>query len=137
VGKADEEEGNAMQGRTRVLAVDDDRLIRLNLSLLLGREGLEVDTAATCREARTLLDRRPYGVVVTDLDLPDASGLEVVKWARENCPDTKIILISGSSTALEGLAALDQEAAKAVVLKPFRFDELLALVRDALPKSDA
>ena len=126
-----------MQGRTRVLAVDDDRLIRLNLSLLLGREGLEVDTAATCREARTLLDRRPYGVVVTDLDLPDASGLEVVKWARENCPDTKIILISGSSTALEGLEALDHEAAKAVVLKPFRFDELLALVRDALPKSDA
>ena len=35
-----------------VLAVDDDRLIRLNLSLLLGREGLEVDTAATCRETR-------------------------------------------------------------------------------------
>ena len=84
-----------------------------------------------------MLDRRPYGVVVTDLDLPDASGLEVVKWARENCPDTKIILISGSSTALEGLEALDHEAAQAVVLKPFRFDELLALVRDALPKSDA
>lgn len=126
-----------MQGRTRVLAVDDDRLIRLNLSLLLGREGLEVDTAATCREARSLLDRRLYGVVVTDLDLPDASGLEVVRWARENCPETKIILISGSSTALEGLEGLDEDAAKSVVLKPFRFDELLALVREALPKSDA
>lgn len=126
-----------MQGRTRILAVDDDRLIRLNLSLLLGREGLEVDTAATCREAQTMLDRRPYGVVVTDLDLPDASGLEVVKWARENCPETKIILISGSSTALEGLQALDEAIASSVVLKPFRFDELLALVRDALPKSDA
>ena len=126
-----------MQGRTRVLAVDDDRLIRLNLSLLLGREGLEVDTAASCREARSLLDRRLYGVVVTDLDLPDASGLEVVKWAKESSPDTKIILISGSTTALEGLEAVDEAAARAVVMKPFRFDELLARVRDALPKSDA
>lgn len=111
--------------------MDDDRLMRLNLRLWLGREGLEVDTAGTCHEARSLLRDRPYGVVVTDLDLPDASGLEVVRWARRLDPKAVIIVITGSASALETLEP-GEVGAEAIFLKPFRFDDLLGQVRRAL-----
>lgn len=120
-----------MEALPRVLAVDDDKLIRMNLTLMLGREGLEVDTAATCDEARALMGARSYGVVLTDLDLPDASGMEVVRAARALVPGVKVIVVTGSTSTLTPSEA-EVVGAEAVLFKPFALADLLGQVRRAL-----
>lgn len=115
----------------RVLAIDDDRLIRMELELVLGREGLDVDTAASGADALACLGRQHYDLVVTDMDLPDATGLEVLRRIRRADPAIRVILLTGSSS----LVSADEAAAAgavALVLKPFEFQELLREVRHAL-----
>lgn len=119
-----------MASPIRVLAVDDDKLFRMDLCLVLGREGYDVDTAASCDEARALLVNRHYEIVLTDLGLPDDSGLEILRYAKELAPDTRVILVTGSS---EGVSLEDAVAAGAEVLllKPCPMQDLLREVRRA------
>lgn len=114
----------------RVLAVDDDKLFRMDLSLVLGREGYLVDTASSCGEARELLSARRYEVVLTDLGLPDDSGLEVLRCVKLLAPSTRVILITGSSTGVSGEQAREA-GAEALILKPCPMQELLREVRRA------
>jgi two-component system response regulator PilR (NtrC family) len=123
--------GEGMLGCMRVLAVDDDKLVRMNLSLMLGREGYAVDTASTCHEARELLGANVYGVVLTDLDLPDASGLEVLRTARALAPATKVIVVTGSGSFAPPPGS-EFDGAEAILLKPFALGDVLLEVRRAL-----
>lgn len=120
-----------MEPHPRVLAVDDDKLIRMNLTLMLGREGLVVDTASTCREAKALLGMRAYGVILTDLDLPDASGLEVVRVAHALAPAAKVIVVTGSTSTITPSEA-ETAGAESVLFKPFALADLMRHVRSAL-----
>ena len=121
-----------MDARPKILAVDDDRLIRLELRLLLGREGFDVDTAATRTEARDFLRARHYDLVLTDLDLPDTNGLEVLRDVKRFDPTTRVILLTGSSTMITSGEA-QAAGAQLLLLKPFGTKELVDSVRRALP----
>jgi DNA-binding response OmpR family regulator len=120
-----------MGSSARVLAVDDDRLVRMSLRVTLRGAGLEVDTAATCREATTLLKNRPYGVVLTDLDLPDDSGLEVARCAQGTQPGTVVLLLTGSDEDFtpERATAVGVDG---LILKPYRLADLLQKIQTAL-----
>ena len=67
----------------RILAVDDERLIRMSLRHVLHREGFDVDTARTGAEAIALLRDHTYDLVYTDLELPDLDGREVLRRAYD------------------------------------------------------
>lgn len=120
-----------MGSPVRVLAVDDEKLVRMNLSLMLGREGFEVDVASTESEARALLGERRYDLVVTDLGLEDGSGIEVLHAAKLCDPDVPVILVTGSPTLLTCEAAL-AEGAEALLFKPFSLADILEAVRRAV-----
>jgi DNA-binding NtrC family response regulator len=120
-----------MNHQPRVLAVDDDKLIRLNLALVLGREGLQVDTASSCQEARVLLGACAYDIVLTDLDLPDETGLEVIRIALALAPGAKVIVVTGSSSSL-GLPGMKIDGADAIVFKPFALCDIVDDVKRVL-----
>ena len=76
--------------------VEDDRLLRMDLALVLGREGFELDEACSAKEAFDLLEHHCYAIVLTDVKLPDRSGFEVLDAAKRSDPATKVVLVSCS-----------------------------------------
>jgi len=109
-------------------------LIRLNLTLTLGREGYDIDTASRADEACRLLDGRHSDLVLTDLDLPDGSGLDVLRHAREVDAHVRAIVLTAST---ERVGAGSLAGAPVVLLKPFKLVELVEQVRKALGPGEA
>ncbi len=114
-----------MNAQPRILAVDDESLIRMSLRIALAREGYEVDTASNGLEAMACLERTRYDLVLLDLRLPDVSGLEVLRHARRMDPEVKVILVTASSNAPSFSEAV-QEGASGVVTKPFSLSVIAA-----------
>jgi DNA-binding response OmpR family regulator len=112
----------------RILLVEDDKLERMNLTLLLGREGYDLDVAATAREACALLARSRYELVLTDIGLPDGTGFEVLHAAKRVDGGTKVVLVTGSTSAVTPREAVD-EGAESIILKPFALIKILETVR--------
>ena len=111
----------------RILVVDDDPALLRVLSLGLGARGHSVHTAATGRDALTQVAMTALDLVVLDLGLPDADGLEVCRQVRE-MSDVPIIVLSADATEDRKIAALDGGADDYVV-KPFGMGELEARIR--------
>jgi ATP-dependent Lon protease len=121
-------EANALVRRRRVLLVEDDRLERMNLTLVLGREAFDLDVAANATEAYALLAGRRYAVVLTDIGLPDGDGFEVLHAAKRADATTKVVLVTGSQSAVTQEQALRQ-GADTLLLKPFALATILETVR--------
>jgi len=95
-----------MSRKAKVLAVDDNRLLRMSIRMVLEEQGCEVDSAPSVSGAIELLDRCRYEVVLTDLRLPDGDGLDVARYARRLDPEAKIFLMTASPEDLDEEAAL-------------------------------
>lgn len=117
-----------MNPHPRVLAVDDESLIRMSLRIALAREGYLVDTASNGTEAMALLDQHAYDLVLLDLRLPDVSGMEVLRYARRVAPSAKVLLVTASTNAPSATEAA-REGAAGVVTKPFTLRGLTAETR--------
>ena len=119
----------------RILVVDDEPDLRELLEITLLKMGLDVDGAATVREARTLLGQKPYALVLTDMRLPDGLGLELVREVAANHKSTPIAVITAYGSAENAVVAL-KAGAFDYVSKPVVLDDLRAMVRSALKLSD-
>ncbi|KGF79398.1 Fis family transcriptional regulator [Massilia sp. JS1662] len=119
----------------RILVVDDEPDLRELLEITLLKMGLDVDSAATVREARTLLGQKPYALVLTDMRLPDGLGLELVREVAANHKCTPIAVITAYGSAENAVVAL-KAGAFDYVSKPVVLDDLRAMVRSALKLSD-
>jgi two-component system, NtrC family, response regulator AtoC len=122
-----------MHDRVRVLVVDDDAEVRALLQSLLGRQQWGFLAASSGAEAMGILGRQEVDVALVDVKLPDASGLEILRWARGSEVDTEFIVLTGHAdveTAVEAmrLGAYDFTA------KPWRNAELLEVVGKAAEK---
>lgn len=109
-----------------VLLVDDEQSVIDVLSRALSRNGLTVKAVKTAEQAFPLLDSETFGAVVTDKNLPQRSGLDVVRAAREKQPYCACIVITGFVSAASVLEAL-QLGANDYILKPF--DDLALVVQ--------
>jgi two-component system response regulator PilR (NtrC family) len=119
-----------LQRLPRVLCVDDEVDLRELLALTMVRMGLDVDTAASVDEARRLLAQHRYGLCLTDMRLPDGSGLELVReLAVSGGPPVAVITAYGSAET--AVAAL-KGGAFDYLTKPVDLDQLRLLVRAAL-----
>jgi diguanylate cyclase (GGDEF)-like protein len=121
---------NVTRYKCSVLVVDDDAAIRSVLSLQLGND-FEVLTAGSVEEARILLARRSVDMVLTDLQLPDETGLSLLDWVRRTTPRTARILISGTARLEDAADAINQTQVHRLVLKPWRSEDLLQTLRAA------
>ena len=120
----------------RVLVVDDEPGLRDVLEITLRRQGYRVRTAAGVRVALAMLaePEEPYPLVLTDLVMPDGSGLEVLAAARRRSAQTQVIVITAFSTVESAIEAM-RGGAYDFVTKPFSPAEIAALASKALEKS--
>ena len=114
-----------------LLVVDDERHIRRVLQLSLGDAGYRVLEADSFASAKAVLGAERVDLVLTDLQLPDRSGLELLEELRATRPDLPVILITAFGTVETAVAAM-RCGAFDYVTKPFRMEELEALVARAL-----
>jgi CheY-like chemotaxis protein len=113
-----------------VLVVDDDHLVRSMIQLGLERDGFEVWTAATGRDAIRLYrtHRERIGVVLLDVRMPDLDGPATLDALRSLNPDVRVCFMSGHMGAYDP-EELRQRGAVHAIAKPFRLNELARLLR--------
>jgi DNA-binding response OmpR family regulator len=119
----------------RVLIIDDDNNLAQTLKDILQEEGFSiVDLACNGKEGILLHKQMPYSLIITDIDMPEMSGLEVVTWIRQNSPSTKLIAISGGgySNTRNSLLTVRELGAHAVFQKPFDNMALVGLINELL-----
>ncbi|MCC6217443.1 MAG: sigma-54-dependent Fis family transcriptional regulator [Polyangiaceae bacterium] len=121
----------------RLLVVDDEPGIRQALEIAFRREGRQVVTAAGRGAAVEAITSspRPFPLVITDLAMPDGSGLEVLRAAKERDAASEVIVITAHSTVENAIEAM-RLGAYDFVRKPFDPAELSALVAKALEKHE-
>ncbi|MBA2880417.1 two-component system response regulator PilR (NtrC family) [Desulfosalsimonas propionicica] len=120
-----------MTEKATLLIVDDELSMREFLEIMLGAEGYGVDTAESGRRAKAMVDENAYDLVLCDIRLGDISGLEVLRRAKADNPDTVVIMISAYATAENAVEAMN-EGAYDYLPKPFDNDELKQTVAKAL-----
>ncbi len=125
-----------MSEPTRILVVDDQRATLEVVERNLGSRGYSVLTATAVMHALQLLESTAVDLVITDLKMPGASGLELVRHVRENLPDTEIVMITGYPS-IEGAVEAVKSGAEDYLTKPFTDEELFAAVERALEKLSA
>ncbi len=106
----------------RILIVEDDRFFREMYVNLLQAEGYAADTATCGSEAFDLLSRNRYGLVITDLVMPDVSGMEILARVRENYPGIDVIMVTGNANLESAIFAL-KHGARDYLTKPINHDE--------------
>ena len=122
--------------KQRILLIDDDPGVSEVIGLLLEREGYSVERAATLKQAITLVEATEVDLVVTDLKLPDGTGLDVIALLLGRDPGLPIVMITSYSSMESAIAALRAGAAD-YVIKPFNNDEFLRAVARALNRRRA
>lgn len=119
--------------RLNILAVDDSPDILEIIDRNLSEAGYAVMVSSSVEEAVDLLENRPIDLVITDLKMPKASGLDLIKHVRENFKDVEIIMITGYPSISGAVEAIRDGAAEYLV-KPFTHEELLRAVRKVTGK---
>ncbi|UCD95257.1 MAG: response regulator [Candidatus Zixiibacteriota bacterium] len=112
-----------------VLVVDDEQVMREFLADVL--EDFSVEKAADGDEAIEKLRQRKFDLIITDMKMPRVSGEEVVKFAKETFPDSKIIVISGYSSLFSVSNALGYGVC-AFLSKPFTIKQIRSEVEKSL-----
>jgi two-component system response regulator PilR (NtrC family) len=119
----------------RILVIDDEADLRELLEITLVKMGLDVDSASTVREARALLGQHEYALVLTDMRLPDGTGLELVREVAGAGRGTPIAVITAYGSADNAVVAL-KAGAFDYVSKPVVLEDLRVMVRSALRLSE-
>lgn len=115
--------------RCSILAVDDEPAILALLHAQLGGE-FDVRSAGTAAGARELLQAAGADILLSDLSLPDASGVQLLDWARRDFPRTARVLVSGTANLREVADAVNCCRVQRLILKPWRGEDLLAQLRE-------
>ena len=118
-----------------VLVVDDEADIRDLMEMTLMKMGLRVQTAVGVEDAKDKLDNDDYSLVLTDMRMPDGSGLEVVQYINELMLDTPVAVITAFGNADQAVEAL-KAGAFDYLQKPITLSQLRSLVKSAVSVSD-
>ncbi|HEY4119252.1 MAG TPA: sigma-54 dependent transcriptional regulator, partial [Byssovorax sp.] len=123
-------------GPTRVLVVDDEPSLRRVLDITFRRKGYDVLVAPDVRTACEAIKQnpQPFPLVLTDLVMPDGSGIDVLSAAKARSDATEVIVMTAHSTVEAALEAM-RKGAYDFVTKPFSPAEMDALAQKALEKS--
>ena len=117
--------------RGRVLVVEDEAYVRTSIGEVLGDRGYDVDLAASVADALASLGRTPVDVVLTDLRMPGADGLDLVKRMRNAYPLVPVVVLTGQGTIASAIECVRAGAAD-YILKPADPDALEVALDRAL-----
>lgn len=110
-----------------ILIAEDEALPRKNICRVLAEEGYQVHQAADGREAIEAIDKMDFDLVLTDIQMPGADGLAVLKHVREVAPRTFVTIMTAYASVDTAVTAL-QLGAQDYLLKPIVFEDLLRKV---------
>jgi diguanylate cyclase (GGDEF)-like protein len=111
-----------------VLIVDDEPAVLALLSGQLGQE-FEVATACSADQAKRLLIEQHADIILTDLQLADSSGIQLLDWVHRHAPRTARILLTGTARVEDAADAINCCRIHRLVLKPWRAEDLLTTLR--------
>jgi DNA-binding NtrC family response regulator len=117
----------------RILIIDDERPILLTLEALLGRHGYQVETSGTASLGLKLLKRKSPALVLLDLQLPDAEGLQTLDEIKREFPGTQVIILTAHDSLHNAIESIKRGAFH-FISKPYVPEELLSLMEKALEK---
>ncbi len=117
----------------RILIVDDEKGMRDLLSIMLRNDGRKVDAADSATRARELISKTSYDLIISDIAMPDGSGVDVLRAAREIQPDTIVILITAYASTESAIEAL-KLGAYDYIIKPFDIEEMRIVLKNALER---
>jgi DNA-binding NtrC family response regulator len=123
----------SMTEHRRILIIDDERPILLTLEALLGRHGYQVETAATASTGLKVLKTKSPALVLLDLQLPDAEGLQMLDQIKAEFPDTPVVILTAHDSLNNAIESI-KRGAYHFISKPYAPEELLSLVEKALEK---
>jgi DNA-binding NtrC family response regulator len=118
--------------KARVLVVDDEEIVRRGFARSLAAD-YDAWTAADAAEALEEMERRPADVVLLDLRMPGAQGLEVLKAMKQNWPDTEVVIITGYPSVDSAKEAVRLGAGD-YLAKPVGPCEIIDVTRNALAR---
>ncbi|RMG50279.1 MAG: response regulator [Acidobacteria bacterium] len=119
---------------SRILIVDDEEPVRRVLRIMCKGLGHAVDTAENGLEAMERLKRQSYDLMITDLKMVPVSGLELVKFVRSTCPQTKIIILTAWSISASEIQA-KKLGIRHYFAKPFNRTQIIQAIRELLSPS--
>lgn len=122
-------------GRGRVLVVDDDRGQRRVLRRLLSREGFDCEEVADVTQALDRLARDRFDLVITDLDMPGASGMSLIETLANDYRDTATVMVTGRGDSGVGRAAIEH-GAYGYLSKPIAPDDATVTALNAIRRRD-
>ncbi|HVC59926.1 MAG TPA: ATP-binding protein, partial [Acetobacteraceae bacterium] len=124
----EEDDTAALHGNGTVLVVDDEADVRAVAAGFLSEAGYTVREADNSAAALAILDTAPVSVALVDYAMPNTSGLEFVRLARQRRPELKVVYVSGNTTVLDP----GRRGGDIMLGKPYAATALLRAVRDAL-----
>jgi len=114
-----------------VLIIDDERPVLMTLEALLKRHGYQVETAPTATQGLKVLKSKSPSLVLLDLRLPDADGLEMLERIKSELPKVQVIILTAHDSLHNAIESI-KRGAYHFISKPYAPEELLSLVEKAL-----
>lgn len=125
------EPSQVIKSSPQILVVDDEPEIVSILEELLMKRGYLVSTADRGDRALQLIAKNNYSLILADLKMPGLDGFKLVRWMREQAPETAIIVMSGYG--LQATGELERMGVMNYIVKPIDFDHLLSLMKELAP----
>jgi len=119
--------------KPRILVVDDEEIVRRNMSHALKKENCVVDTASDGLEAMERIEKIDYDLIFTDMKMEQIGGMEILKRTKMRCPDTEVVMITGYATVDTAVESI-KHGAFHYIAKPFSLDDVRTVARQALEK---
>ncbi len=116
-----------MEKNAEILILDDEPIVGDRLKPALEKCGYTVETLTDSQEAIDRLAQKRYDVLITDLKMSGPSGLDVLRFVKEQSPSTGVIVITGYATAEQATESMKGGAVD-FIAKPFRISQLTELV---------
>jgi DNA-binding NtrC family response regulator len=117
---------------SKILVVDDEAVVRELTVEILRRSGYEPHGVPSARHALDLLDEESFDLVVSDVVMPEMTGVEFLYELRARRPDLPVVLMTGGSKEPERASKAVELGACSLLYKPFSHAELNAVVTAAL-----
>ena len=120
-----------LQNAVRILVADDEQGIRELLELELGLQGYVIETVTNGQEAIDKIKKEKFDLVLCDIKMPKATGIQVLKEARKYNPDMRVIMMTGYGEEANYNDSM-RFGASGFISKPFHIDEVVASVEKAI-----